>query len=115
MMSLQSGDVIWVEFPFVEVDEVKARPALVISDRQIGPDQSLVWTLMITNAQRADWPGDVPIEMLDIAGLPHPSKVRTAKVTTSMVRDARPLGKLSAADHARVWEELKCVLPPLSR
>ena len=71
------------------------RPAFVLTAEPIGPDASLIWTAMITNAARPDWPDDVFIDNWQALGLIIPSKVRTAKVATSEVTGAVLLGRAS--------------------
>ncbi len=70
------------------------RPALVISRSPLGPDGLLIWTLMITNAQREDWPGDVLIPNADQVGLLIPSKVRTAKIAPIEISRASLIGRV---------------------
>jgi mRNA-degrading endonuclease toxin of MazEF toxin-antitoxin module len=61
MTSFKAGDVIWVSFPHVENERSKVRPALVVSGKMVGPEDGLLWAMMITNALRPDWPGDLMI------------------------------------------------------
>jgi len=50
---------------------------------------------MITSAENRGWPGDVVVNDLELAGLPAPSIIRTAKIATIEDSDARKLGKIS--------------------
>ena len=52
---------------------------------------------MITNAARADWPGDVAIPDAPDRGLLIPSKVRTAKLSTVETKDAALIGQIDDA------------------
>lgn len=82
----------------MERERIAIRPALIIS-RPVGPDGSLIWTLMITSARRSVWPGDVAIGP-DHAryGLPVPCFVRTAKIAAMEVDVAEAvLGRLPEA------------------
>lgn len=72
------------------------RPALVIARRPTDGDLVLLWALMITNAIRPGWDGDVMIEDWRSVGLIIPSKVRTAKISSTEERSATSLGKLDA-------------------
>ena len=102
MISYKAGDVVWIAFPHVENERKRVRPALVISDRMVGPGNSLVWAMMITNALRPDWPGDIIIADHQAVGLPHASKIRTAKIATLEVEGAEKMGRVSKALLAEV-------------
>lgn len=92
----EPGDIIWVPFPFVETQEIRSRPALVISAQPLGPDLDLLWVLMITNASRPSWPGDVIIVDHTAVGLPIPSKIRTEKISTVISSGSEKMGKIGA-------------------
>jgi mRNA interferase MazF len=94
MTGFKAGDVIWVSFPHVESERSTVRPALVVSEKMVGPDDNLLWAIMVTNALRPDWPGDLPIENYASIGLPHPSKIRTAKIATLEARGAEIIGRI---------------------
>lgn len=115
MTSFSAGDIVWVPFPHVESDEIKSRPALVISNTPIGPDGALFWAMMVTNALRPGWPGDMMIENLSAAGLPHPSKIRTAKIATLEAEGAEPIGRIDDALLAEVRERMIFYLEGASR
>jgi len=85
------------------------RPALVLTT-PIGPDGLLIWTLMVTNAARPDWPGDVMIEGAEAIGLLIPSKVRTAKISTAEAHSAVRLGRLDRPTLARVLDLVRAHL-----
>jgi mRNA interferase MazF len=97
--------VIRVPFPYVERPVRHHRPALVVAVPDPGTGFSLAWVLMITSRENADWQGDVAITDLAMAGLRHPSVVRTAKIATIDARDAEPIGILSKEDRtaAEFW------------
>ena len=94
MTGFRAGDIIWVSFPHVESERSTVRPALVVSEKMVGPDDGLLWAMMVTNALRPDWPGDLPIEHYASIGLPHPSKIRTAKIATLEARGAEIIGQI---------------------
>lgn len=102
MMIFAPGDVVWVPFPHVETDRVATRPALIVSNTPLGPNGMLVWALMITNAARAGWTGDIMIDDYAAAGLNHPSKIRTAKFATLDARTANKLGSIGDTLTAKV-------------
>ena len=88
------GDIVRVPFPHVERPILVPRPALVIGNQPVGPTGLLTWTLMITNAAREPWPGDVPIRTSEALGLLIPSKVRTAKIAAIETAAASRIGRL---------------------
>ena len=90
----EPGDIVRVPFPHVERSVVVSRPALVIGVSPLGPDGLLTWTLMITNAARDPWPGDVLIPDPTTIGLIIPSKVRTAKIAAVETAAAKRIGVL---------------------
>lgn len=94
MTAFESGDVIWVPFPHVESQRMRERPALVVTQRPIGLGGELLWAVMITNALREAWPGDILIEDFAAAGLPILSKIRTAKIATLESIHARQIGRI---------------------
>jgi mRNA interferase MazF len=106
MTSFSAGDIVWVPFPHVESDEIKSRPALVISNAPIGPEGGLFWAMMVTNALRPGWPGDIIVEDLKAAGLPHPSKIRTGKIATLEVEGAEAIGRIDDALLAEVRKQM---------
>jgi mRNA interferase MazF len=109
MTSLTAGDVVWVPFPYVEANRRRSRPAVVLASA-IGADTDLLWVLMVTNAARTPWPGDVPIADHAALGLPIASKVRTAKIAVVEARAARHLGRLPEAEWAEVRNAIAAIL-----
>lgn len=97
MTRFEAGDVVRVLFPHVESNIRRSRPALVLTREPVGPDRSLIWVGMITNAKRKSWPGDVLIEDHEAVGLPVSSVVRTAKVATLEAASASRIGRLADA------------------
>ena len=96
MTGFRAGEVIWVSFPYVDSERSKVRPALVVSDKMLGPGNNLLWAMMITNALRPDWPGDLTLDDHASVGLPHPSKIRTAKIATLDAAAAERIGQIGA-------------------
>ena len=102
-MAYDAYDVVVVPFPFTDRSTNKRRPALVLSDRDTfntAVGQSVL--AMITSLGNAPWPLDVPIEDLDAAGLPAPSKVRMKLFTLDDQLILRKAGRLSARDERTV-------------
>ena len=102
------GDVVWVDFPHVETNRRRSRPAVVVASGLGGP-HDLCWALMITGSAREAWPGDVPIAEHRAIGLPIPSAVRTAKISTFLASTAVQLGRLDEATWRRVRERIAAV------
>jgi mRNA interferase MazF len=102
-MTFNRFDVVVVPFPFTDRSSTKRRPALVLSDarcfnKQVG--QSVL--AMITSAQNSDWPLDVEIADLDMAGLTSASVVRMKLFTLDDRLIIRQAGQLSDTDRSNV-------------
>ena len=94
MMPFEAGDIIRIAFPHVETGRVRSRPALVVSTKPLGPDNDLIWAMMITNIERASWPGDIALRDHKQLGLPIASKVRTHKIATLESAGAVKIGQI---------------------
>ena len=97
MPSFKQGDVVKVPFPYTDRSTRQFRPALVASTGGIEAAHGLLWVVMITSADNRGWPGDVTVGNIDMAGLPIPSVIRTAKIATIEAADAEKLGKVPRA------------------
>ena len=106
MQSFERGDVIKVPFPYTDRAMRQSRPALVVSAAQLEDLRGLLWVVMITSAENRGWPDDVPVTNLEMAGLPSPSLIRSAKIATIEAVDASKLGRVSAAQLGLVTEKL---------
>ncbi len=96
--------MVWVPFPFVEVQRLRERPALVIAELAPAPRIRLLWVLMITSAANKGWHGDVSLEQrFEECGLPVPCVVRTAKITTVEAGRAQKRGALPP----ELWAEVQ--------
>ncbi|MGB1110185.1 MAG: type II toxin-antitoxin system PemK/MazF family toxin [Gammaproteobacteria bacterium] len=107
-MTFEAWDVVVVPFPFTDRTTTKRRPALVLSDagsfnKQVG--QSVL--AMITSARNSDWPLDVEIGDLDVAGLPSASVVRMKLFTLDHHLVIRKAGSLAYPDRSHVRASLK--------
>ena len=105
-------DIVRVDFPFADQAATRRRPALVIAAPSATGAFSLLWTLMITSANRGLWPLDVPVSDLKRAGLPHQCVIRTSKVATFDSRIADWIGDLAEADRQAVAATLRTILAP---
>lgn len=110
-MTFERFAVVRVPFPFTDRQASKNRPALVISDPVAfnAPAGHSVMA-MITSAANPPWPLDCPIDDLSAAGLPAPSKVRFKLFTLDHRLVRGQLGRLGAADEARVRQALSRLL-----
>ena len=72
-------DVVVLPFPYADRLAEKRRPALIVSGAALRP-REILWVVMITSAENAPWPDDIPIVDLGRAGLPAASVVRPAKI-----------------------------------
>lgn len=99
-MRLERFDVIVVPFPFTDLPVRKRRPAVVLSNHAWHVATGEVFAAMITTAARSNWPLDVPLTDLAIAGLAHPCCVRVKLFTVETALVQRLAGRLSASDAA---------------
>jgi mRNA interferase MazF len=106
MAIFSQGDVVKVPFPYTDRSTRQSRPALVVSTG-LEDAHRLVWVVMITSAENRGWPGDVTINNLAEAGLPAPSVIRAAKITTIDATDANKLGSVSAAQLRKVIDRVR--------
>lgn len=102
MPTFDHWDIVKVPFPYADRPVRQRRPALVIAAGDLQMHHSLIWVLMITSAANRGWPTDVVVSDLEVAGLPAPSVIRTAKVALIDARHAEHLGLLPVADRAAV-------------
>lgn len=102
MPDFRQGDVVKVPFFHTDRATRQHRPALVVSAGGIEAAHGLLWVLMITSAENRGWPGDVAVPRYAAAGLPAPSVIRTAKVTTIEASDAVKLGRVTRSSLAQV-------------
>ena len=86
---------------------IVSRPALVISSQPVGPNGLLLWALMITNAERPQWPGDIMIPNAEQLGLLIPSKIRTAKIAPVETSKASLIGTLDARTLQQVRRQVR--------
>ncbi len=96
-MGFEQFDVVRVPFPFTDRTATKNRPALVLSqsDFNNAADHSVL--VMITSAVN-DWPLDCPIQDIQAAGLPVPSKIRFKLFTLDNRLIRGKIGALSTSD-----------------
>lgn len=102
MMSFNAGDIIVVDYPHVETNLLKRRPALVVSAQSLGLNGSVLWAVMITSLANRPWPGDFEIDDHRALGLPIPSVIRTEKIATLESGGAERIGQVIPQQLAEV-------------
>ena len=107
MPACEVWDLVKVLLPYTNRPMQQRRPALIVAIPDVPGAPDLLWVLMVTSAGNRGRPGDVNISDLAEAGLPAPSVVRAAKITTIEKRDAERIGCLPHADRLRVAEALR--------
>ncbi len=102
-MTFKPFAVVRVPFPFTDRTANKNRPALILSDDTLfnKPAGHSVMA-MITSQSNTPWPLDCPIQDLNAAGLPAPSKVRFKLFTLDHRLVRGELGRLGEQDEASV-------------
>ena len=110
MPTFEQGDVVRVPFPYTDRNTRQHRPALVISKEGLGPNGALLWVAMITAAANRRWPEDWPIQDFAKAGLPIPSVVRPAKITTIEATNAEVVGRLEPDQRLQIISRIAQLL-----
>jgi mRNA-degrading endonuclease toxin of MazEF toxin-antitoxin module len=82
------------------------RPAVILTPKPIGRAGLLLWTAMITNAERQHWPGDLTIPDAEELGLVIPSKVRSTKIAAVEAKTAVRIGRLPDL----IWAQLRALI-----
>jgi mRNA interferase MazF len=106
MPVFKTWDIVKVPFPYTDRPVRQRRPALVIAADAIQQEHGFLWVLMITSAENREWPGDVKVSDLTVAGLPAPSVVRTAKVATIEAVQAERIGALPINDRLQIRRKI---------
>ena len=113
MPAFEPWDVLKVPFTYHAQSAFEYRPVLAIAGGRLESAHGLLWVVMITSANNASWPADVPITDLRSAGLPAPSVVRCAKIATIAASDARKIGVLlRPAERAAVARNIAGAVAP---
>lgn len=106
-MTYDPFSVVTVPFPFVDKNQQKRRPAIVISSKDHQIDTQHVTLLMVTSAKNSDWPSDYLITDLKSAGLTSPSIIRQKLFTVDSRLIIRNIGEVSKQDKDMVIKKLK--------
>ena len=99
-MTYNAGDVLLVQFPFLELDASKKRPVLVLSSQEFHKVNKSFVAAMITTVTHSNWAGDTIIKDLKSAGLKHQCLIRLKLFTLPDLIDVKKIGILSKSDHA---------------
>lgn len=111
-MSFDIGAIVRVPFPITEKKGRKFRPALVVAQFQVTSDITLLWTLMITGANRDKWEGDIVLPDHEAISLPIASMVRTAKIATIDAREAQGIAQIEGDLLRQVLERMRAGIAP---
>ncbi|MBI4532259.1 MAG: type II toxin-antitoxin system PemK/MazF family toxin [Candidatus Latescibacteria bacterium] len=111
-MAWARGDVVFVDFPFVDRTGSKLRPALVVSSAtyQTERPQDVIVAVISTKTQKYNGNTDYLLQDWQQTGLAQPSVVRCTLLTILAVRIIRKVGSLSARDLQAVSQRLKVAL-----
>ncbi len=105
-------DVVVVPYPFIEGNEAKKRPALVVSTDALRDSHELYWIVMITTAKAGSLTGDIAIGDPAAIGLPDQCVVRPSRLTTlASGQIERRIGTLAPKERRAVAAALKRFLP----
>ncbi len=111
-MTYKRWDVVAVPYPFIEGDEAKRRPALIVSGDDLNTTHGVYWVAMITSAKSGKRPEDIAVTDHQKAGLPESCVIRASRLTTlSDVQISYRLGSISVKDRRAVTGLLKKYLP----
>jgi mRNA interferase MazF len=92
-------DIVVVPFPFVDVHEVKHRPAIILSSAADFNSKAKASVMsMITSSLHTPWPCDIEITDLETAGLPVRSIIRLKLFTLDNRLIIKRIGRLHAKD-----------------
>ena len=112
IVTFEAFDVVVVPFPFTDKTTVKRRPALVLSEaRSFNKNSAHSVLAMITSASNSDWPLDIEIEDIDVAGLSAASIIRMKLFTLDDKLIIRKVGALGSKDRRAVVNVLQRLLP----
>jgi len=111
-MAWRRGDVVLVDFPFVDRFGSKHRPALIVSGGNYHSERHRDVIVAVTSTQVHKYRGSTDYLLNDwqTAGLSQPSVVRSTLLTILSARISRRIGHLSDADLGQVELRLKTSL-----
>ena len=104
------GDVVVVPFPFVDRDSEKRRPSLIVSRRTFNSSHHHSICAMITTAARTEWPSDIAIKDLKLAGLARSCVIRWKLFTLPNELILKRAGRLGTRDRENVISSARKVI-----
>lgn len=111
-MTYKRWDIVAVPYPYIEGDEAKRRPALIVSGDPLYATHGVYWVVMITTAKAGVRREDIPVTDHRKAGLPQDCVIRVPRLTTlSDAQISRRIGTITAKDRRAVGALLKKYLP----
>ena len=111
-MTYRRWDVVVVPYPFIDVGEVKNRPALIVSSDALHQPHGVYWIVMITTARAGQQREDIAITDRARVGLSEDCVIRVKRLTAlSESQISRRLGAISTRDRNAVAALLKKYLP----
>jgi mRNA interferase MazF len=110
-MTLESGEIVLVPFPYSNQQSAKQRPALVLSSSDFNSGPDAVLCAITSNLQNSD--RSILINQSDMAkgNLLLPSRIKPGKLVSveqSVIR--KSVGRVSATVMHQVWKELDSLL-----
>lgn len=110
-MAFSRWDVVAVNYPFIEGDEAKHRPGVVVSTDRLHSAHGLYIVAMVTTARSGIRKDDIQVTDTARAGLPVPCVIRPARLTTlNETMISRRAGTLTAKDRNALAAMLKAYL-----
>lgn len=107
-MTFDRWDVVRVAYPFVEGDQAKHRPGLVVSTDAFHRRHAAYYVAMITTAKAGIKPDDIAVTDPAKAGLPEPCVIRVARLAAlTQAQLTGRAGTISAKDRNAVTALLK--------
>ncbi len=106
-MTFKIYDVVFVSFPFSDMNKSKIRPSVIMAISPIDEDITNVTVLMLTSSLHQKWPLDLPVMDIKAAGLIASSVCRMKFSTIDKRTIDRKIGRLSERDIATLKTNLK--------
>lgn len=114
ILTYEPFSIVVVPFPFTDRNQVKRRPAIVLSEQDFQEETEHVTLLMVTSAKHSSWESDHKIVDLVSAGLDAASIIRQKIFTIDTQLILAQKGKLGLEDERIIKKLLKkhllCIL-----
>jgi len=105
------GDVVLVGFPFTNLQAIKKRPAVVISNRSYQQKRPDVILMAITSQIRQPLAfGEYILNDWQQSGLLKPSVLKPLIATLEQIQIVKVMGQLSATDQEGLQHSLKIIV-----